>query len=274
MNIGQLHPIIVDFAIVLVLVGVLFRLLSLFQRPAFAGPAASTLILAGALAALLAVKSGKDAHGPVEQVPGSAEAVHDHEEAGEVARNFILALAAIEIAGLVLRKSRFERHAVIASSVIGVGSVVFLFIAAGRGGDLVYRRAGGVGIRSGKPEDVGHLLLAGLYHQAQADRKAGRRSEAAALADMALRRFPESVPVRLFQAESLMLDRQDPAAALAALGTITVPKGDARSRLHHGFLRADALEASGQPGPANEALQALLAEFPKDERIKQRLEGR
>lgn len=273
MNLGQVHPIIVHFAIAFVVAGVVLRLVSLLKKPAFAGPAATTFIFAGAVCVFLAVKSGQDAHGPVERVPGSADAVHEHEEAGEVTRNFIVVLALIEIAGLFLRNSRFERHAPIASSVLGVGTLVFLLITVNRGGDLVYSYAGGVGIRTGKPEDVGNLLLAGLYHQVQLDRAAGRRSEAAALADTALRRFSQSIPVRLFQAESLLLDRQDPAATLAALGTIVVPKIDQRSRVRYGLLKADAFLASGRPGEAKAALQALAAEFPDNARIKDRLTG-
>jgi uncharacterized membrane protein len=271
LNLGALHPIVVHFAIAFVCLGVVLRLLSLLGRPAFLGPAASTLLLAGSAAVFLAVKSGHDAHGPVERVPGAYEAVKAHEDAGNVARNFIAMLALLEIAALALRQSRFVRHAHVAASVIGVGAVVFVLVAANRGGNLVYSYAGGVGIRSGAPEDVGNLLVAGLYHQAQQDRQAGRRPEAAALADLALRRFPGSIPVRLFQAESVLLDRQDPNAALAALGTITVPAADQRSRIRHGTLTAVALEAAGRPGDAKAALEKLAAEFPGNARLKARL---
>ena len=57
-NIGSYHPIIVHFAIALLVVGVIFRWISLTGRVAFAGPAAATLILAGTVVALLAVRSG------------------------------------------------------------------------------------------------------------------------------------------------------------------------------------------------------------------------
>lgn len=273
MNIGFAHPIVVHFAIALTLVGIIFRWLSLLKRPAFVGPAATVLILAGALAVLAAVKSGKDAHGPVERVPGSADAVHEHEEAAEVARNFVLAVAVLEIAALAAKLSKYHRHVLIASSILGVGAVVFVLIAGNRGGELVYAYAGGVGIRSGAPADVQRLLLAGLYHQAQADRLAGKPQDAAALADMALHRFSGDIAVRLFQAESILVDRKDPQAALAALGTISVPKEDRRSRLRHGWLTADALHASGQQDAVRATLQSMLSEFPDNERIKKRLAG-
>src|SRR5258708_20208967 len=100
-NIGAYHPIIVHFAITLLVVGVIFRWISLTGRAAFTGPAAATLILAGTVAALLAVHSGTDAHGPVERIPGVRQAVMAHEAAGEWARNVFLLVAVLEIAPLV-----------------------------------------------------------------------------------------------------------------------------------------------------------------------------
>src|SRR6266480_5829942 len=101
-NIGAYHPIIVHFAIALLVVGVTFRWISLTGRAPFTGPAAATLILAGAVAALLAVHSGTDAHGPVERIPGARNAVGEHEEWGERTRNIFLIVGAIEIAAPIL----------------------------------------------------------------------------------------------------------------------------------------------------------------------------
>jgi hypothetical protein len=143
---------------------------------------------------------------------------------------------------------------------------------ASQGGDLVYAHAGGVGIRRGDPEDVGRLLLAGLYQQAQVDRKAGKGEEAAVLLDLARRRFPADVEVQLLVAESQLLDRKDAAAALAALGQITVPKDAPRLRVRHGLLMVDALVASGQKDAARAALQNLLAESPESPAVKRKLE--
>src|SRR5712691_4478149 len=101
-NIGSYHPIIVHFAIALLVVGVIFRWVSLTGRAPFTGPAAATLILAGAVEALLAVHSGTDAHGPVERIPGARGAVGEHEQWGERTRNIFLIVGAIELAALIL----------------------------------------------------------------------------------------------------------------------------------------------------------------------------
>src|SRR6266850_5611435 len=111
-NIGSYHPIIVHFAIALLVIGVIFRWIWLTGRAPFTGPAAATLILAGAVAALLAVHSGTDAHGPVERIPGVRQAVIDHEEAGEWARNVFLLVAVFEIAALIAKRRRSEERRV------------------------------------------------------------------------------------------------------------------------------------------------------------------
>src|ERR1700741_649068 len=105
-NLAVYHPIIVHFAIALLIVGVIFRWISLATahrgRALFTGPAAATLLLAGTAAAYLAAKSGTDAHGPVERIPGAREAVMEHEEAGEWARDVFLVVAALELIALGL----------------------------------------------------------------------------------------------------------------------------------------------------------------------------
>jgi len=140
------------------------------------------------------------------------------------------------------------------------------------GGDLVYAYAGGVGIRSGHPQDVGRLLLAGLYQQAQLDERAGRSEDAAALSEAAVRRFPTNVAVQVLAAESLLQERHDPQAALTLLRQSVVPKDERQLRFRHGWLTADALDALGQTDLALVTLHALQAEFPDSERVRKRLE--
>ena len=74
-SLAATHPIVVHFAIALLIAGAVFRWLSLTGRVSFASPAAASLLLVGTVAAVLAVKSGTDAHGPVERIPGVVDAV-------------------------------------------------------------------------------------------------------------------------------------------------------------------------------------------------------
>ncbi|SRR5712691_1589063 len=198
--------------------GAVPRWLSLTGRVPFASPAASSLLLVGMVAAFLGVKSGMAAHGPVERIPGVAPAVMAHEQWGDRAHS--------------------------------VPAVLCLYEAAAHGGDLVYSYAGGPGLRTGKPEDVSRLFIAGVYNQSQVDRRSGRPQDAAAEIGVAAARFPSDPSVQLMAAESALLDRKDPPAALDILGRVAVAPSETRLRLRHGMLMADALEAAGRPDAA------------------------
>jgi uncharacterized membrane protein len=268
---APLHPQVVHFSIALLFVGVALRALSLLGRPAFLGPAAATLIVLGTLGAFAAVLTGQAAHGPVEQMPGLRAAVMEHEEWGERARNVFAIVVVIEALALALRRSPRVKYIAGASVLVGAIGLVCLYEASEHGGAIVYNYAGGIGTRSGDPADVKRLLLAGLYQQALAERKAGHPNEAANLLDVASQRFPDDVEVRLLRAESLLIDRKDATAALALLQTITPPAENRFLRIRHGMLTADALLASGQRDGAIATLQQLAAAIPSP-RITQRLE--
>lgn len=266
------HPQIVHFVIALLVVGVIFRLLSLAGRPAFLGPAAFTLLLVGTIGSFLAVRSGDAAHGPVERIPGVRPAVIEHEEWGERTRNIFVIVIVIETLGLAMWRSPRRRMVLAVSAVAGLVGLYALYETGEHGGELVYSYAGGVGIRSGDPQDVRRLLLAGLYQQAQVDRREGRAADAAVLISEAARRFPGNIEVQLLAAESLLLDRKDPHAALAALRAIEAPQDNRPIRMRHTLLTADALVASGQRDGAIAVLQGFLTDYPDVAPVKQRLD--
>ncbi len=217
-NLASLHPQVVHFTIVLVIVGVGFRLLSLLRRPAFASPAATTLLLLAAASSVLSVQSGTAAHGPVERVPGSRPAVVEHEDWGKRTQNVLLVLGVIELAALALRRSPKVKLAHGLAAVVGLVAVGFVYEASEHGGELVYSYAGGVGLRTGDPKDVERLLLAGYYHQALAERKAGHADQAAELISAAARRFGSDPEVGLLAAESILIDQKKPASGRGCLG--------------------------------------------------------
>lgn len=269
---AALHPQIVHFTVVLVIVGVIFRLLSLAGRPAFAGPTAATLLILAAASSIVSVQSGTAAHGPVERVPGSRPAVVEHEEWGERTRTILLVLGAIELAGLALRRSPRVRLVHALAGLVGLVGVYAVYETAKHGGELVYSYAGGVGIRSGNPVDIERLLLAGYYHQALQDRKAGYFDRAHTLITDASKRFPDDVEVQLLAAESLTLDARDPQKAVDALGAIAVPQNSRVLRTRKATLLADAYEALGRKDQAIAALQPIVDEAP-NARIQQRIDA-
>jgi uncharacterized membrane protein len=269
---GPYHPVLVHFVIALSVVGVVLRLVSLTGRVTFAGPAAATLILLSAAASVPAAISGDQAHGPAERVPGARNAVVEHEEWGIRARNILIIVAALELIALAVARMGKARYLHIASGVVGLGALFAVYEAAEHGGEVVYVYAGNVGLQRKDPADVGRLLMAGLYHQAQLDRKDGRTEDAAALIDLAARRFPADVEWQLTRAESALLDRKDPAAATAALAAITPPADQPRLRVRHAILLADTLVASGQKDAARATLTPLAAQYPDDARLKRKLQ--
>jgi uncharacterized membrane protein len=267
------HPQFAHFTIALLGVGVVFRAISLMNRPAFVSPAAFTLLAAGTLAAMLSTQSGTAAHGPVERIPGVRAAVVQHEEWSLRTRNVFFAVMVIETVGLALWRSPRRRMVHAASTVLGLVGALCLYQAGAHGGHLVYAYAGGVGIRSGNPADVDRLLLAGLYNKAMSERQAGRPDEAAKLLAIAAERHPGDTEVQLAFAESLLLDRKDADAAVQKLRAISIRPDDRELRIRHGLLTADALEALGQKEGAAAVLQTLVTVFPDTPRLQQRLES-
>ena len=126
-------------------------------------------------------------------------------------------------------------------------------------------------IRSGKPEDVGRLLTAGLFEQAMQARKDKHSADADSLISQLARRNPSDPDVRLLAAQSLLEDRKDPRAALAAADAIPVADSQPRLRTRIGLLKADAYVAVGMPDSARALLTRLVAQFPANTRLKDRL---
>jgi len=271
-NIAYWHPQVVHFVVALLFVGVALRLIWLAGRWSFTGPAAALLIFLGTAAAVVAVKSGTDAHGPAERIPGARDAVLEHEELGERTRNIFLVVAALEIAALAWSKRPWRRWVLAASGVIGVGGLAVLYEASEHGGELVYRYASNVGLRYGDSSDVQRLLLAGLYQQAMQDRAAKRPEAAAQTLEQLATRFPADPSIQLLRAESKVLDLKDGKAALAALAGLTVPPDNPQLRTRYGLIQADAYVAAGFPDSARATLEALSRAFPTNQRIRQRLE--
>lgn len=271
---AQLHPQAVHFAIALLFAGVGFRVLSLFGRPKFADGAALTLLLVGTVAMLVAFESGHDAHGPIERIPGVRAAVVEHETAAEYVHDIFVGVVILELIALGMllnaKTAAYQRYVRIASALVGLFGLTTLYRTADLGGQLVYNYAGGPGLRSGEPADIQRLLIAGLYTQSLEDRKAGRKEDAARLIEEMARRAPTDTTVHFLRVESLLRDRENPTAALALVDSLTFAPDDARNGSRRAGLRADIFLALQQPDSAKAALDAAIAAFPQNARLKAR----
>jgi uncharacterized membrane protein len=272
-NLGSLHPQIVHFVVGLLLVGVALRWIALTGKVPFAGPAATTLLLLGTVAAVLAVSSGTDAHDPVERIPGVAAAVREHEDWGHTTRNVFLVVAVLEVAALVFvrRRASLGRWVFVLSGLVGLYGCYAVYETADRGGKLVYSFAGGPGLRTGDTTDIGRLLTAGLYEQAMVDRARHQPADAAGLIDELARRSPNDTTVQLIHIESQLRDRQDAKGALAALAALHPAADNPRLLVRVGMLTADTWVALGQPDSARVVLRRLVVQFPMFQRLKDRL---
>ena len=273
-DIPQWHPQIVHFVIALGFVGIGLRVVSLALWKSWTRPAGAVLLILAAAASVAAVKSGDDAHGPVERIPGTRDLVVHHEELGEKARNLFLGIAALELIALAFTsrpKALLGVHA--ASALIGLYAGLVLYETAEHGGEIVYNYGGGPGLRSGDTADVRRLLVAGLYNQARLDREAGRREEAARLTDELARRVPGDRTVQLIAIESRIRDRGEPMAALAELMAMSIPPDTMRLVVRHGLLVAEALAAAGLKDSARAELQRLTQRYPESQAVKQALAG-
>jgi uncharacterized membrane protein len=272
-NIAWFHPQVVHFVIGILIVGVAFRLVALTGRMKWTGPAATALLVIGACASWVAVKSGTDAHGPVERVPGSRDAVMEHEEKGKLTRNIFLGVAALELISLAFGKRPTARIVRMVSGVAGIAGVAVLYETAEHGGDLVYSYAGGIGLRTGDTADISRLYLAGLYHEAQKERRAGNAEGAAALTEEMAHRFPNDSTIRVLAIESQLRDRKNPTGTLAALDAFVVPSSNRRLYPRLQLLRADALVAAGQKDSARTILQALATATPPSRAAQAKLDS-
>lgn len=259
--IGIYHPHLVHFAIALCFIGVTFRLISLTGKAGWTNQAAAALLITGAVVAFFTALSGQQAHGPVERIPGAAQAVQEHEDYGNNARTILVVVGLLELLAIGVSSKSVVRGLKVVSAVGGVVGAFVIFEAAEHGGALVYQYGGGPGIRSGDSADVTRLLVAGLYNRAIADRTAGDKEGAARLTDELGRRMPNDNGVKLAVIESRLKDRGDAAGALAALKALE-PGDDRRTAFRKAFLTADAYKAAGHLDSARAVLEELKKGAP------------
>ncbi len=148
-----LHPLVVHFPIALIMVAPLFVVLALLIKSRIReliGVSALLMLLAAG-SALIATSTGSAAESLAEKVPGAKAILHEHEELGESAEIFAIALAAALVVGfgsLCIWRQKIPR-----GMIFGIGTVYLIGHAAGilvvanaahQGGRLVHE----VGVRA------------------------------------------------------------------------------------------------------------------------------
>jgi uncharacterized membrane protein len=270
-NIGALHPYVVHIVIGFLVAGVVFRLVSVTGKMQWSNQAAAALLIVGALASVVAVRSGDDAHGPAERVPGARAAVIEHEDWGKRARNLFLIIGAVELAGLAF--SSRPRAFRLASAALGAVGLFVIYETGEHGGELVYSYAGGVGLRTGEPDDVRRLLLAGLYHQAMQDRRDGKGEAAGTLLAEMARRWPDDPEVRVLAVDSRLRDLHDAPGAVAAADSVLPSLTDPRLQRNLTLIKVYALLGADQRDSARAVLSRLAEANPASARYRSLLDS-
>ncbi len=298
-EIGSLHPQVVHFVVASLFIGMPLYWLAFIPRLRALRTTALILLVIGAGAAWIALVSGDQAHEAAEDIPGARAAVEAHEQWGERTAIFFSGLVGAQLLGFFVGRAAdrraanpqepvepaeydpdalppgylFRTSATSLTLVVALGwagGLYVLYETAEHGGEIVYGHAGGVGTRSGDPEDVERLLIAGLYHESILDRDAGQYEDAARLVDEMARRYPDDPEIRLLLAESMIEDRQDGRGALRVLASLQAQSGGPTS-LRQALLRSDAYRLLQIPDSAREALSTLPEAQRGSAEVAQRL---
>jgi uncharacterized membrane protein len=136
MNLPPLHPMLVHFPIVLILVSLLFEVVGRALDAAWWRNAAFALLIAGGLGAAAAVLTGGPAGDAAERQGVSERAVDRHEAAGDL--TMWLAFAAIAVRALASRTGRMRSAVTLLGFVLHVGAAAAVGLAGYRGGHLVF----------------------------------------------------------------------------------------------------------------------------------------
>jgi uncharacterized membrane protein len=153
---NPLHPALVHFPIVLILLGTLVAVAAVVIRRGHLPWLAAGLLVLGAAGAFVAAKTGGEDAELVGELNATGEQVLDkHEEWGEFARNMALAAAVLAIGAASIGK--FPRTARVVASLAAVAAITASYCVAQAGhygGQLVYKHGAGVNTAAGEAEDA------------------------------------------------------------------------------------------------------------------------
>ena len=145
---SPLHPAVVHFPIVLILLGMACAVVSVFVRRWHLPVLAAIVLSAGAAGAVVAAVTGGQDEEMAGELSGRAEQIlEEHEEWGERTRNLALVTAVFAIGAAALSKVRLAGRSVsVVTAVVSMAAAYSVAQAGHYGGQLVYRH--GIGINT------------------------------------------------------------------------------------------------------------------------------
>jgi uncharacterized membrane protein len=148
-----LHPAVVHFPIVLILLGAASAIVATFWRGGHLPRFAALLLAPGALGTWAAVETGESSGGLLETgSPQMESLVEAHETWAKrtLAVTVVAAVAAVASA-LVGRWPRYARGVAVIAAVASAAAAYAVYETGHRGGALVYRHAAGVEMAANAP---------------------------------------------------------------------------------------------------------------------------
>jgi uncharacterized membrane protein len=143
-----LHPAIVHFPIVLILLGTVVAAAAIFWRKHFVPVWAAALLAVGAVGAWVAMETGESDGGMVESMAPPAAALLDaHEDWAERTLTAAAVAAIVAIASVMLFKFPRLARAVAVATFLAAGAASYAVYETGhRGGALVFRHGTGINV--------------------------------------------------------------------------------------------------------------------------------
>lgn len=159
---SPLHPALVHFPIVLILLGTLVALPAAFTPRWHLRWIAAALLALGALGAVAASATGEEDGEAVERQPNVEAVLDQHEEWAERTQGFGIAagFCALAAAAATLRWPRAAQGIGIASAVVALFAAFCVFQTGHYGGQLVYRHGAGVNLAPAGTTAAGTAMAA------------------------------------------------------------------------------------------------------------------
>jgi len=143
---SPLHPAVVHFPIVLLLLGMVVAVVAVFLRRWHLPRLAALILVGGALGAVVAtVTGGEDEEMVDESSPGTEQVLEAHEEWGESTRNVGIGAAVLAVAAALTANIRMVgRSLSVLAALVALVAGYSVAQAGHYGGELVYRHGAGV----------------------------------------------------------------------------------------------------------------------------------
>ena len=149
---SPLHPAIVHFPIVLLLLGAGVTVAAAVFRRWYLPTLAAAILSIGALGAIAAVITGEqEAEMAGELSPQAEKVLDEHEEMAETTRNAAIIAALVAIASAALFQfPAVARGVGVLAALVALGAAYFVAQTGHYGGQLVYKQGVGVNISAGQ----------------------------------------------------------------------------------------------------------------------------